>query len=125
MKDALILLLAGFIVVFSVLIILIVIVTLYSKIVRTAQDSAKKKAEEKRLAVKVVTEEKPVPMTEPAVSKEISEDGEIPGEIIAVIAAAVDSLYGSKLHKIKSVRKTRISRSAWSRAGISENTRPF
>lgn len=125
MKDALILLLAGFIVVFSVLIILIVIVTLYSKIVRTAQDSAKKKAEEKRLAVREENIEKPILITEPAVSEKTVDDGEIPGEIIAVIAAAVDSLYGNKPHKIKAVRKTRISRSAWSRAGISENTRPF
>ena len=47
------------------------------------------------------------------------------GEIIAVIAAAVDSLYGSKPHKIKNVKRSRSVRSSWGNAGIAENTRPF
>ena len=53
------------------------------------------------------------------------EDDEIPGEIIAVIAAAVDAVYGEKPHKIRSVKRERPARSAWSRAGAMQNTRPF
>ncbi len=124
MMQAFILLLAGFLVVFVVLILLIVIVTVYSKIIRTIQEKSDKK--------KAVAAGKTSADTEPA--KEIrslsreeieDDDGEIPGEIIAVIAAAVDAVYGDKPHKIRSVKRERSSRSAWSRAGVMQNTRPF
>ena len=44
MMQAFILLLAGFLVVFTVLVLLIVIVTLYSKIIRLTQDAGKKRS---------------------------------------------------------------------------------
>lgn len=125
MTQAFILLLAGFVVVFVVLILLIIIVTLYGKIITTIQNKGKKKKEKK------LTEKEEPSETVPKVNA-VSEteememgDGEIPGEIIAVIAAAVDAVYGTKPHKIKSVKKSRNVRSAWSRAGVLDNTRPF
>ena len=123
MMQALILLLAGFLVVFSVLVLLIAIVTIYSKIIRTVQNAGKKK-KEIRSADESVKLEKPDLR---AVTREEIEDtdGEIPPEIIAVIAAAVDAMYGEKPHRIKAVKRSRSSRSAWSRAGALQNTRPF
>lgn len=124
MMQAFILLLAGFLVVFTVLVLLIVIVTLYSKIIRLTQDAGKKRKE--------LTHEEAVETFEP--KRELrsltradieEEDDEIPGEIIAVIAAAVDAVYGEKPHKIRSVKRERPARSAWSRAGAMQNTRPF
>ena len=124
MMQAFILLLAGFLVVFTVLVLLIVIVTLYSKIIRLIQDAGKKRKE--------LTHEEAVETSEP--KRELrsltradieEEDDEIPGEIIAVIAAAVDAVYGEKPHKIRSVKRERPARSAWSRAGAMQNTRPF
>ena len=124
MMQAFILLLAGFLVVFTVLVLLIVIVTLYSKIIRLTQDAGKKRKE--------LTHEEAVETSEP--KRELrsltradieEEDDEIPGEIIAVIAAAVDAVYGEKPHKIRSVKRERPARPAWSRAGAMQNTRPF
>ena len=49
----------------------------------------------------------------------------IPEEVVAVIAAAVASVYGkSGRAKIKSIKKAG-GRSAWANAGVLDNTRPF
>lgn len=117
---ALTLLVAGFIIVFVMLILLIAIIMAYGKIIQAAQKAAtnhkSKKAEEIKPA-------EPAPVVEAVIEEEDSD--EIPGEIIAVIAAAVDAVYGKKSHKIKSVKRSRSSRSAWGNAGVVENTRPF
>ena len=123
MMQALILLLAGFLVVFTVLILLIALVTIYSKIIRVVQSAGEKK-KEIRSAEKTENQEKNALRS--VTRQEIEDDdGEIPGEIIAVIAAAVDAVYGEKPHRIKSVRKSREKRSSWAKAGALQNTRPF
>ncbi len=119
MAQAFILLLAGFCVVFVVLILLIIAVSLYSKIITAIFGTEPKK---KKKAKVVVKEEVPEPQT---AVQEVPEDEGIPPEIIAVIAAAVDSLYGERPHRVRSVRRSRSGRSAWSKAGAAENTRPF
>lgn len=120
LTRAFIMLLGGFIVVFSVLLLLIFIVWAYGKIVSSAQSATVKKKQKK--------DETPDPAAAAtAVKTETNNEpaaDEIPLEIIAVIAAAVDSLYGTKPHRIKNIKRTG-SRSAWSTAGILENTRPF
>jgi len=113
---ALTLLLAGFVIVFLVLILLILIITVYGKIIQFAQKKVSKNKEDtEKPAIRSVTRE------------EIEEYGndEIPQEIIAVIAAAVDAMYGTKPHRIKNVKRSRSVRSSWGNAGIAENTRPF
>ena len=60
------------------------------------------------------------------VDEEEQTSGEgIPEEVIAVIAAAVDALYGEKPHRIKSVKRSRQTRSAWGNAGVVQNTGTF
>ncbi len=115
------LLLAGIVIVFFVLVLLIVIIKIYSAIVQAAQNTVKNKIEAKQSdkmkaePVKAVPQPKAVP----------TNDGAIPNEVIAVIAAAVDAMY-DKPAKIKSVRRSRAnSGSSWRNAGLFENTKPF
>ena len=124
LTQALTLLLAGFIIVFVVLILLILVITIYGKIIQTAQGASAKRKQKKN---KVVVNDVPPPSTAaPVVFGTKADDGEIPGEIIAVIAAAVDAVYGDGARsRIRSVKRSRPARSSWGRAGIADNTRPF
>ena len=117
---ALTLLIAGFVIVFVVLILLIAIITLYGKIIQSAQNAVSNKREKK------LEENKEKQTVKSIVREDIEEDdGAIPEEIIAVIAAAVDAVCGNKPHKIKNIRRSRSVRSSWGNAGIAENTKPF
>ena len=55
----------------------------------------------------------------PAVSNDI------PGEVIAAISAAVYCMFGEGARVMSVRRQQRTGRSAWSMAGLLENTRPF
>ncbi len=116
--------LTGFVVVFAVLLLLIIIIKIYSAIVNKAQSTgfkAKKKVEAPGKPEKSVTKAEPV-KEQPV---QTQTDG-IPDEVIAVISAAVATMYGGKDKvRIKSVKKSGSKRSAWANAGVIENTRPF
>ncbi|MBQ2093342.1 MAG: OadG family protein [Ruminococcus sp.] len=116
--------LTGFVVVFAVLLLLIIIIKIYSAIVNKAQSTGFK------VKKKVAVPEKPktaetkakIVREEPSAAQT---DG-IPSEVIAVISAAVATMYGGKDKvRIKSVKKSGSKRSAWANAGVLENTRPF
>lgn len=117
-------LITGFVVVFAVLILLILLITLYGNIVSKAEKAMSDKKAEKEVTVKI---EKvvlvPVQAVTP-VSAPVPANG-IPDEVIAVIAAAVDAMYGEGAVKVKSIKRVPQSRPVWSTAGIMENTRPF
>ncbi|MBQ1358193.1 MAG: OadG family protein [Oscillospiraceae bacterium] len=49
----------------------------------------------------------------------------IPGEVIAAISAAVYCMFGEDARVMSVRRQQRTGRSAWSMAGLLENTRPF
>ncbi|MEE0856851.1 MAG: OadG family protein [Ruminococcus sp.] len=120
--EALKVILTGFAVVFAVLFFLIVIIKIYSKIVVKLQDVAynKKKKKIKDDEVLIKKPSKPVSSTEP-----VTQDG-IPEEVVAVISAAVASMYDSpKRARIKSIKRSASGRSAWANAGVADNTRPF
>ena len=117
-------LITGFVVVFAVLILLILLITLYGNIVTKAEKAMSDKKAEKEVTVK--TEKAvlaPVQAATP-VSAPVPANG-IPDEVIAVIAAAVDAMYGEGTVKVKSIKRVPQSRPVWSTAGIMENTRPF
>ena len=85
--------------------------------------TAEKATAEKKTAAKKPAAEKVVVFGAPAREPE---NDEIPEEVIAVISAAVATMYGgSEKVKIKSVKRSRAKRSAWANAGVIENTRPF
>lgn len=115
--------LTGFVVVFSVLLLLICIIKIYSTIVGKAQSVGVKTKKKQPEAPK-----KPEPKAKPAAVEPAAADDpdSIPEEVIAVISAAVYSMYGGKDKvRIKSVKKSSPGRSAWANAGVLENTRPF
>jgi sodium pump decarboxylase gamma subunit len=117
-------LLTGFVVVFAVLILLIIIITIYGKIVYTAQNKVKKSKESKK------SEQTDAVASAPKAVAPAPAKGSVSGisdEIVAVIAAAVDSTYGVGKAKITGIKKSKNTggRSAWGQAGVMNNTRPF
>lgn len=117
--------LTGFVVVFAMLILLIFIIKIYSAIVQKAQSAGsnskkgKKNKDEKPA-------EKPAAAPAPVVTASAVTDG-ISDEVVAVISAAVATMYGSsEKARIKSIKKSSDGgRSAWAKAGVLDNTRPF
>ena len=118
--------LTGFVVVFAVLLLLIMIIKLYSTIVQKAQQSGKKKKE--KLKIEETKTSAPTPVVAPVSATPSApsvQDG-VTDEVVAVISAAVATIYGSSgKAKIKSIKKSNSGRSAWANAGILDNTRPF
>lgn len=122
-------LLTGFAVVFAVLFLLIFIIWGYGKIISGAQNksAARKKAklEAKQAAKKTQkTDSAESVVAEKAPTAQVASEG-LSDEVVAVISAAVYSMYGSKEKvRIMSIKR-RGSRSAWANAGVADNTRPF
>lgn len=117
------LLITGFVVVFLVLMLLIGVIKFYGTTVYNVQNKRKaKKAqlEEQRRMEKEEQQKANIPAVNPS-----AESSEVPGEIVAVIAAAVDAFYGKNAVTIKSVKRSSQNRPVWSTAGLMDNTRPF
>lgn len=116
-------LLTGFAVVFVVLLLLIGIIKLYGTIIYNIQNEGhKKKKDTKPVMVASV----PDKVMEPVAAVEAEEGAEVDdGELIAVISAAVYSVYSSSQVRIKSIRKSKPRSNAWRSAGLSDNVRPF
>ena len=114
--------LTGFVVVFSMLLLIILVIKIYSTIVDKAQSSGDGKR--KKLKEESVTEK--IQRADVEESAESAAEDEIPEEVVAVIAAAVATLYlpSGVRPRIKSIKKAG-ARSAWASAGVAENTRPF
>ena len=120
----------GISVVFIGLIILILLVTLYGKIFEginksaEAKAKAKAEAEAKAKAAKAEVEVKAAPAA-PAPAP-VVEDG-IEEEVVAAIMGALSAMYAGSGKKpvLKGVKAAKPRRSAWSAAGVMENTRPF
>ncbi|MBE6824130.1 MAG: hypothetical protein E7513_02165 [Ruminococcaceae bacterium] len=111
-------LLTGFVVVFMVLLLLIFVIKIYSTIVYNIQNKPKKDKSKK--------DDDDTPKGTGVggkVSSSASSTG-VSGEVLAAIAAAVDFLYGKGNVRIKNIKKSS-SRSAWGKAGVVANTRPF
>ncbi|MBQ6336249.1 MAG: OadG family protein [Ruminococcus sp.] len=115
-------LLTGFAVVFAVLLILIGIIKLYGTVIFNIQNKKRvKKASRNDDLPKVEREEAPVLAAIVEAEPEVDDDA-----LIAVISAAVYSVYSSSSVRIKSIRKASSRRTgAWRSAGLSDNVRPF
>jgi len=112
--------LTGMLVVFVILALLIFFFMLLGVIFKSIDNSRKQKAEAK--ASEEAKAAEPVQAAVEEASAEADDD-----ELIAVISAAVAAYTDGEGFTIKSVRKHegKRVRSAWSAAGITENTRPF
>lgn len=114
--------LTGFVVVFAVLILLIIIIKIYSSVLQKAQ-GGKKKKDSKNSSNETKAQSNSAPV---AVSKQAVASDTVPEEVVAVISAAVSTIYGSpNKARIKSISKSSQGRSAWANAGVLNNTRPF
>ena len=114
-------LLTGFAVVFAVLLILIGIIKLYGTVIYHMQNKEKKKKKKKKV---VVTREE-IEEIAPAAPVPAEAEPEEDDALIAVIAAAVYSMYEPGSVRIKSVRKSAPRANAWRSAGLMDNVRPF
>lgn len=115
-------LLTGFAVVFAVLLVLIGIIKAYSTGVYKIQNRRQLK-KITRNADLPKAEREPEVETPPVVDEIDEEDND---ELIAVISAAVYSMYSSpKNIRIKGIRRAPSRTNAWRNAGITDNVRPF
>ena len=118
---------SGIVVVFAILTLLIFIFYAYGAIFSTVTSSKEKKKAAKAALEKNETEKSDAQVEAAQTSAaNVPADGEIPGEIIAVIAAAVASLGDGKTYLVKKVTRAPVAgRTPWAAAGLLENVRPF
>lgn len=122
MNLAMVVLIAGLIIVFVMLILLTLIIKLYGTIIYKKQVASKTKKTEKSNSNVVNT------TSVPSVAPNFDD---LSDEIVAVISAAVASLgaANSKYYAIKSIKQSlnpaTLNRSEWSMAGKFQNTKPF
>lgn len=126
--TAITVLLTGFTVVFAVLLLLIAVVKIYGTIVYNAQNKAKAKKDSQAITPSQSSVQKST-VIPTASGAAVAAQGAVSEEIIAVIAAAVDSIYSGSGIKttIKSIKRSDAQnpRSGWGMAGRMDNTRPF
>lgn len=116
----------GILVVFVILAILIFIFWLMGKIFQTIDKNKKKKADAEKAAKAAAAPAAPAPVAAPVVEEAAADTDD--EEIMAVISAAVAAYAEQEgtSYTIRNVkRRDNRTRSAWSLAGIGENTRPF
>ncbi len=122
-------LLTGIVIVFTVLILLIGIIKLYASIVVSVQqiidEKKHKKLENESKKAEEAVEPEIVEQAAAEPEQAEEDDGTVPGEIVAAIAAAIEMIFGEGNVKIKSVKKSSKRRSVWKSAGVAENTRSF
>ncbi len=118
--------LAGILIVFAILAILIFMFWLMGVIFKTADKSSKSRKSRAEQAKAAASTAAAAPA--PAQTEEIAEDPGDDEEIMAVISAAIAAYAEEEgtSYTIRNVkRRDTRTRSAWSLAGIGENTRPF
>lgn len=127
--TAITVLLTGFTVVFAVLLLLIAVVKIYGTIVYNAQNKAKAKKDSQAITPSQSSVQKSTVIPTASGAAAVAAQGAVSEEIIAVIAAAVDSIYSGSGIKttIKSIKRSDAQnpRSGWGMAGRMDNTRPF
>ncbi|MDD2955103.1 MAG: OadG family transporter subunit [Oscillospiraceae bacterium] len=119
---------SGLLVTFTALVALVLVITIFGKIMSAVTGRGKKSGGQGNPASQK-KEEKPAAA---AIQKASVKSEGIPGDVIAVISAAVAAMMGGtgKGFAIKSIKKaahpkTKEVRSAWSMAGIQQNTASF
>ena len=110
----------GLVVVFAVLLLLIIIVSIFGKIMDSLTNKPKKTKEEPKQI-------NAAPEKEETTTVQIEAEDGISEEVVAAISAAVATLISAegKTCRIRSIKRTKENRPAWSAAGVQENTRPF
>lgn len=115
----------GLIVVFIALVGLWLIVWLFGKLFVTVGSSSKPSQPKKQAPTQTKSAAQTAPSNTAVKNAMVIEDG-ISDEVVAVIAAAVAAM-GSAAggFAVRSVRRVKEARSAWTTAGLAQNTQPF
>lgn len=114
----------GILVVFLILAILILVFWAMGQFFKVMDKRKVKKAEAAKAAAEAAKPVVPAPVVEEVVEDDVTDDDEIIAVISAAIAAYSEA--DGKQYEIRSIkRKDSRTRSAWSLAGIGDNTRPF
>ena len=117
---------AGIVIVLGILVLLIFVFKAFGAIVHGAETRGKKK-KLKAMESQVTVASAPSAPAAKAAPAPVVESG-IPGEVVAVIAAAVAACEGPGA-VVQSVRRVRPNpvgvRNPWAAAAVAENTRPF
>ena len=121
MELSLTILLTGFAVVFAVLLVLIGVIKLYGTIIYRLQN--KKRGSVKK--DKVVVERPQTPVVTQPLPADDDADYEQDDAVIAVIAAAVYTVYSPQQVRIRSIRRESRASGAWRAAGLRDNTAVF
>ncbi len=113
---------SGMVLVFLILILLMLIITLEGKLFDALGGKGGGKPAKAAPAPAPAAPKAPPAGAKPAVSAPPRIEAGIPGEVVAVIAAAVCAMSGGR-YTLRAVR--RADKSGWNRAGISDTTAPF
>ena len=112
--------LTGIVLVFLILILLMAIITLEGKIF-DSMDAKKKAAKEAEKAAKAASV-KPAAAAQPTAAAPAPQVEEgIPGDVVAVIMAAIHAM-GNGKYTLRAVRR---SKNGWGNAGVNDTTAPF
>ena len=114
----------GLVVVFIALSLLILLVWGMGKIMESAGGNHKKAAPAPKPAPKAPAAPA-APKAAPVVSAGENMDDEVAAAITAALAVILAEEGSGKSYVVKSIRRVRPGASAWSRAGLAENVRPF
>lgn len=112
--------LTGLVVVFIALILLILLLTLFRNIFGSVGHK-----EEEKPAPKPVRAPAPAAPAKPAPVILSDDEGEVAAAITAALAVILAEEGAGKTYAVRSIKRVRTGRSAWSTAGLTENVRPF
>ncbi len=118
----------GIVLVFSMLVFLVLILWLFGFVVGCVTKSGEKKSTKLKAELAKQPVEDKVEEPEQEVYENNVDNAAVSGEIVAVIAAAVNELYAGTGKKpvIRAVKKSGSRRrTAWASAGLADNTRSF
>ncbi|MEE0928676.1 MAG: OadG family transporter subunit [Acutalibacteraceae bacterium] len=117
----------GIVLVFAMLLLLVLVLILFGTVSVALQKAADKKRNKHREELlKALTDEEVIDDELPVAATIESDEG-LSDEVVAVISAAISTLYAGSGKKpvIKMVKKYGSRRSAWANAGVADNTRVF
>lgn len=117
----------GIIIVFAMLILLVSVLQLFGYVSASIQKAHAKRADAIRTAAMAAMSEDGNYFDDKTVAAVVEDNDGLSEEVVAVISAAVSSLYVNSGRKpvIKAIKKSSSRRTAWSNAGIADNTRAF
>lgn len=113
----------GLVVVFIALSLLILLVWGMGKIMESAGNKPKAAPAPKPAPKAAAAPAKPKPA--PAISVGENMDDEVAAAITAALAVILAEEGSGKSYVVRSIRRVRSGSSAWGRAGLAENVRPF